>query len=95
MSHQIIAKFAIGQIPNLDETIPSRRYNEGQRLCGRESDARHPFGMSFGITTNGEFAFSECVPQTDSAITGALIDVIRKVVVGEREREKAANRASE
>jgi hypothetical protein len=68
VSHQVVAELAVGQVPDLDETIPSGRDNEWDRLRRRETDARDPFGMSFGFTTDLVLAFSEGVPETNGGV---------------------------
>ena len=71
MSHKVVAELAVGQIPDLDKTIPSARNNEGNRLRRRESDARNPLGVTFRVSTDGVFAFSKGVPKTDGSVTGS------------------------
>ena len=75
MSHKVVAELAVGQIPDLDKTIPAARNNEGDRLGRRESDARNPLSVTFGVSTDGVFALSEGVPKTDGSITGSRDDL--------------------
>ena len=71
MSNKVVAELAVGQIPDLDKTIPTARDNERDRLGRRESDARNPLSVTFGVATDGVFALSKGVPQTDGSITGS------------------------
>ena len=75
MTDQIIAKLAIGQSPNLDETIPSARNNERNRLRWAEPYARDPLRMTVGIRPNGVLALSQGVPKLDTLITGSGDDL--------------------
>jgi hypothetical protein len=68
VSDEVVAELAVGEVPDLDETIPSGRDDEWDRLGRRETDARDPFGVSFGFTADLVLAFSEGVPETDGGI---------------------------
>ena len=49
MTDQVIAEFAVGEVPDLDEFIPSGRDDDGVGGDWGESHARHPFSVSFGL----------------------------------------------
>jgi len=76
-------QLAVGQIPNLDEFVPSGGDDDGVGVGWRETDAGDPFGMSFLL--DGVFADAESVPQFDGAIAGAGDDL--SVVSGEGDAE--------
>lgn len=83
VSDEVIAKLAVGQRPNLYETVPSTRDDEGN-LNGRgETNAGNPLGMSLTIRTsiNGVLALSKSVPKLDGLITRSRNDLT--VVYGE------------
>jgi hypothetical protein len=67
VSREVGAEFAVAERPNLDKLIPTSRNNDWGSWGRRESDAGNPFGVS--IFNDGEFAFTEGVPQLNSAIT--------------------------
>jgi hypothetical protein len=69
VSDKVVAELAVGEVPDLDETIPSGRHNEWDRLGRREANARDPFGVSLGFTADLVLALSEGVPQTDGGVT--------------------------
>jgi hypothetical protein len=71
VSDQVVAEFAIGQVPDLDEAIPTARDNQWDGLGRRKADARDPFGVAFGISGDLVFAFSQSVPQTDRGIASS------------------------
>lgn len=68
VSHKVVAKLAVGQIPDLDKTIPATRDNKGNGLGRGESDARNPFGVAFRVAANGVFTFTKRVPKTDCRV---------------------------
>jgi len=69
MSNKVVAELAVGQVPDLDKTVPSTRDNERYRLGRRESDARNPLSVTFRVATDGVLALSKSVPKTDSSVT--------------------------
>jgi hypothetical protein len=69
VSDQVVAKLAVGQVPDLDKLVPSSGDNQRNRLRRRETDARDPLGVSLGFSTDLVLAFSQSVPQTNSGIT--------------------------
>ncbi len=68
MSGKVVAQFAVGQVPDLDELIPTS--GDDDRVGGDrgETDARDPFGVTFRLRGNGVLALSEGVPKLDGAI---------------------------
>ena len=75
VSNKVVAELAVGQGPDLHETIPSAGDDEGNRLGRAESDAGDPFGVTFGISSDGVLALSEGVPKFDGLITGSRDDL--------------------
>jgi hypothetical protein len=75
MTDQIIAKLAVGQSPNLDETVPTARNNKRNRLRRAEPHARNPLGMTIRIRSNGVLALSQSVPELDTLITRSRNDL--------------------
>lgn len=73
MSNEIITKFAIGQVPDLAQTIPSGRNDQRHRLRRRETYTRNPLSVSFRVATDGVLAFSKSVPKADSSISGSCV----------------------
>lgn len=76
-------ELAIGQIPDLDGTIPARWNNQRIAVVRRETDARNPIGMTFIL--NGVLAFGQSVPQLDGFVTRSGHDLT--VVNGECNRK--------
>ena len=74
MSHKVVAEFAVGQIPDLDQTIPSTRDDERNRLGRREPDTGNPFSVTLGFTADLVLAFSESIPQANSAVSGTCLE---------------------
>lgn len=62
----VVLQFTVGQIPDLNGAIPATRNNDWIGVVGRETNARHPIGMS--IFLNGEFTFGQRVPQLNGFI---------------------------
>ena len=60
VAFQIVAEFAIGQVPDFDKVVPTATDNEGVGGGGGEADAGDPFGVSF--VGDGVFAFAQGVP---------------------------------
>ena len=66
VTNEVGSELAVGEIPNLDDLVPSSR--DYQRLLGggRETDARNPVVVL--ILLNGVLALTECVPQLDGLV---------------------------
>jgi len=79
----VCLQLAVGQIPNLDEFVPSSGDDDGIGVGRRETDARDPFGMS--VLLDGVFTDAESVPQLDGAVAGSGDDL--SVVSGEGDAE--------
>jgi hypothetical protein len=71
MSDKVVAKLAVGQIPDLDKTVPTAGDDEWDRLGRGEADARNPLSVAFRVTTDGVLALSKGIPETDSRVTGS------------------------
>jgi len=65
----IVLQLAVGQIPDLNGAIPAAGHNDGIRVVGRETHARHPIGVT--ILLDGELALSQSVPQLDGLVPRA------------------------
>ena len=85
VSDKVVAELAVGQIPDLDKTIPTARDNKGNRLRRRESDTRNPLSVPFRVSTDGVFALSKGVPKTNGSVTGSRHNLT--VVDGESDRK--------
>jgi len=71
MAVQVRSKLAVGQIPNLDHTIPSTGDDDG--VLGRESDAADPLGVA--LLVDGVLALSESVPELDGLVSRSRNDL--------------------
>mmetsp|Transcript_8931 Transcript_8931/g.14326 ORF Transcript_8931/g.14326 Transcript_8931/m.14326 type:complete len:229 (+) Transcript_8931:532-1218(+) len=71
VSNEVVAQLAVGQVPDLDEFVPSTTDNQRNTLTGRESNARNPFCVSFRFARDLVFALSKGVPQTNGSIAGS------------------------
>jgi hypothetical protein len=58
VSDKVVSELAVGQVPDLDQTIPSSGNNQRNRLRGREAYARNPLCMSLRVATDGILALS-------------------------------------
>lgn len=73
MAVVVVLQLAIGQVPDFNGTIPTARYDDGVGVVRRETYTRYPIGMA--IFLDGEFAFSQSVPQLDGLVTGTGNDL--------------------
>lgn len=69
----VVLQLAVSQVPDLDGTIPTAGNNDGVGVVGGEAYARYPIGVT--IFLDGEFAFSQSVPQLDGLVTRAGNDL--------------------
>jgi len=76
-------QFALGDIPDLDELVPSGRDKDRVEGVWGESDGRDPFGVA--VVGDGVLALSEGVPQLDGLVTGGGDDLA--VIRGEADGE--------
>jgi len=83
VSDEVGAELAVGQVPDLDELIPTTRDDQGVLGRGGEANARNPFGVR--LILDGELALSKGVPQLDGLITRSRNDLT--VVSGEGNRQ--------
>lgn len=83
VTHQVGSELAVGQIPDLDDLVPTSRHNQGLLGGGRETDARDPVVVL--VFLNGVFALTEGVPELDSLITSSGDDL--SVISREANRE--------
>ena len=75
VANEVVAELAVGQGPDLDETVPSGRDNEGDSLRRAEPDTRDPLAVTGLGSANGVLALSEGVPQLDGLVTGSGHDL--------------------
>lgn len=76
----ILLQTAVGQVPDLDLSVPTARNDDGVVVVGREAHARNPVRVSFFL--DGVLALGKGVPQLDRLVAAARDDL---TVVG-RER---------
>ncbi len=85
MSDKVVSELAVGQVPDLDELVPSATDDKRNRLGRRESDAGDPLGvaLAFGVVSaDGVLAFSEGVPETDGSVTGSYLSLEKGIQEG-------------
>ena len=88
MSNQVVAELAVGEGPDLDQTIPSTGDNEWHLDGGGEADTGDPLIVTVVVSSsgvNGVLAFTEGVPELDGLISGSGDDLT--VVNGEGNTE--------
>lgn len=88
----IVLQLAVGQVPDLDGAIPATGHNDGIRVVGRETHARHP--ISVAILLDGKLALSQSVPQLDGLVPRARHDLTVISREGNRENILQANNKS-
>lgn len=93
MTGKVVAQFAVGQVPDLDELIPTSGDDNGVGGDRGETDARDPFSVTFRLRGNGVLAFTEGVPKLDGAIARTRDDLT--VVDGEGNGEDILGVAQE
>jgi hypothetical protein len=93
MTGKVVAQFAVGQVPDLDELIPTSGDNDGVGGYRGETDARDPFSVTFRLRGNGILALTKSVPELDGAIAGTRDDLT--VVNGEGNGEDILGVAQE
>jgi hypothetical protein len=71
VSDKVVAEFTVGEVPDLDEAIPTSRDNKRDRLRRRKAYARYPLAVALGVSADGVLAFTESVPETDGFVTRA------------------------
>jgi hypothetical protein len=69
VSNEVVAEFTVGEVPDLDKSIPTSRNNKRDRLRRRESYARNPLAVALGVSADSVLAFTESVPETDGFVT--------------------------
>lgn len=83
MSFMVNLKFAIGQVPDFDSTIPTAWNNDWIAVVWWETNAWNPVRVTFIL--DGVFAFSQSVPQFDGFVTGTGHDLT--IVNAESDRQ--------
>lgn len=76
-------ELAVGQVPDLDGAIPTARDDNRVAVVRRETDARHPVGVT--VLLDGVLALGEGVPQLDGLVPGAGDDLTVVSAEGNRE----------
>jgi len=71
MSVQVGSELAVGQVPNLNHSVPSSGDDYG--ILRRESNATDPFGVS--LILDGVLAFSKSIPQLDGLVSRSRNDL--------------------
>merc|ERR1719334_2385052 len=66
-------QLAVGQVPDLDVLIPTRRHDDWVQVIWREPHARNPVLMP--IFLNGVLALGQCIPQLDGLVPGSRHDL--------------------
>mmetsp|Transcript_6445 Transcript_6445/g.9672 ORF Transcript_6445/g.9672 Transcript_6445/m.9672 type:complete len:223 (+) Transcript_6445:42-710(+) len=64
-----VLQLAGGQVPDLDDLVPSSGDDQGVGRGGGELDARDP--VSVGVVLDGELALSQGVPELDHLVPGS------------------------
>jgi len=80
-----------GELPNLNELVPSGGDNNWVLWVWRESDAGNPLGVA--LLGDGELAVTKGVPELDGAVTGTRDDLT--VVGREGDRENVVGVSDE
>lgn len=83
VAQMVNLQLAVGQIPDLNDAIPTGRDDDRVRVVWRETDARDP--VSVAILLDGVLAFGQSVPQLDGLVTRSGHDLT--VVHGESNRQ--------
>ncbi len=86
VTNQVGAKLAVGQVPDLDDLVPTGRDDQGLLGGGRETNAGNPVVVL--VLLDGVLALAEGVPQLDALVTTGRDDL--SVVSRETDREDIA-----
>ena len=62
------AQLAVGQVPHLDQLVPTARHDDGVGRVGRESHARHPLGVA--VLLDHKLTLAKGVPEADGLCSG-------------------------
>jgi len=73
VSDQVGSQLAVGEVPYLNEFIPSTRYDNGISSIRGESNGGDPFGVS--LLFDGVLALTEGVPELNGLITRSGYDL--------------------
>jgi len=73
VSNKVIAEFAVGQRPNLYQTVPTTRDDEGNLNGWRETNTGNPLSVTFPICSriDGILALSKSIPKLNGLVTGS------------------------
>jgi hypothetical protein len=72
VTDQVVAQFAVGQIPHLDEAVPAGRHDQRHVDGRRKTHATDPFGMAVAVATGDRvFALAQRIPQADGRVASA------------------------
>ena len=69
MSDQVVAELAVGEVPDLYETVPPSGNNQWNRNRWAKAHTRDPFRVALAITGNGVLALTKSVPQSNGRVT--------------------------
>jgi len=79
VSNVVGLETAAGELPDLDQLVPTRANNDWVLRVWAESDTRNPLRVT--LLSDGEFAVSKGVPEFDGTVAGSRNDL--SVVCGE------------
>ena len=67
---EVALELAVGQVPDLDQSVPASGHNDGLISHRREAHAGDPLGVALALC-DCELALSQGVPQLDGLVPGA------------------------
>jgi hypothetical protein len=82
VSNVVGSELALGELPDLDNLVPTTGNNNRVGRVRREADARHPLGVTT-FASDVVLALTKSVPQLDALVTGSRDNLT--VVRGERD----------
>jgi hypothetical protein len=91
VTHKVGTEFAVVEVPDLDDTVPTGRNDQRNLEVRGEANATDPFLVA--IFLDGVLALTEGVPQVDGSITRTRHDLT--VISGEGNREDILGVANE
>ena len=83
VADKVGSQLAVGQVPHLDDSVPTSRHDQGLLSGGRETDARDPVVVL--VLLDGVLALTKGVPELDGLITTGRDDL--SVIGGETDGE--------
>ncbi|DAZ95999.1 TPA: hypothetical protein N0F65_009300, partial [Lagenidium giganteum] len=83
VAEQVGAELTVGQVPDLDDLVPTSRHNQWVGGRWREAHARDPLGVAF--LRDRVLALAEGVPELDGLVTRARHDLTVVGAEGDRQ----------